>query len=157
METLEARDHRFVDETYQRIRGLCRPPMDNTKTGAKGMISDESIEDIARCLRELSEDEASVRPRTYAVLFMIDRLDLLKLFAVKGLLDNSFPYPNRRSLPPTMCKFEPDACHQFLDLQAHITSPALELEKLGESPHVLTDSSDTFLESLGRLGKGGDA
>lgn len=56
-----------------------------------------------------------------------------------------------------MYKYEPDACHQFLELQAHVMSPALELEKLGESPHVLTESGDTFLENLGRLGKGGDA
>jgi hypothetical protein len=36
-------------------------------------------------------------------------------------------------------------------------SPALELEKPGESPHVLAESGDIFLQHLERLGKGGDA
>lgn len=156
MQTAENREQDFVRDTYQRIRYLCSVP-GTSKDGSKILISDTDIEELAQCLRDLKEDEASERPRTYAILHMIQRQDLISVFVAKGLRDNSFPYPDRRSLPPRMSKYEPDACHAFLDLQGHVMSPALELEKPGESPHVLAESGDRYFQQLGRLGKGGDA
>lgn len=156
METVEDRENAFVSNTYQKIRELCRPP-GISKAGLKILISDQDIEELAQCLRDLKDDEASERPRTYAILHMMGRQDLVSVFVAKGLRDNSFPYPDRRSLPPRMSKYDPDACHAFLELQGHVMSPALELEKPGESPHVIVETGDLFLQHLERLGKGGDA
>ncbi|KAE8442863.1 hypothetical protein EG329_002605 [Mollisiaceae sp. DMI_Dod_QoI] len=158
METLDARESAFIPATYAKLRELCRLPIHGQlKTGAKSLISDSDIEEIAQCLRDLKEDEASERPRTYAVLHMMGRQDLLPVFVASGLRDNSFPYPDRRALPPRMSKYEPDACHWFLEFQAHIMSPALELERMGESPHIVVESGDLMFQYMERLGKGGDA
>lgn len=155
---MEARQQTFVNETYQRIEQLCRLSMDgSSKTGHNAKISDDDVEEIAQCLRDLNNDDASERPRTYAVLHMMRRQDLLPFFVNAGLRDNSLPYPNRRSLPPRIRKYEPEDGHRFLELQNHVLSPALELEKVGESPHVSVQSGDLFFQSLHKLGKGGDA
>jgi hypothetical protein len=103
MQTAEDRENVFVHDTYQKIRDLCRPP-GFSKSGSKVLISDKDIEELTQCLRDLKEDEAAERPRTYAILHMIGRQDLVSVFVAKGLRDNSFPYPDRRSLPPRMSK-----------------------------------------------------
>jgi hypothetical protein len=77
-------------------------------------------------------------------------------FVGNGLLDNSFPYPDRQSLPPLMRR-DHDASYQFLELQAHIMSTACQIEKGLDSPHVYAYSGDRFFQNLEKLGKGGEA
>ncbi|CAG8983807.1 hypothetical protein HYALB_00006773, partial [Hymenoscyphus albidus] len=150
MASLEARNSDFNQETWDQLRKLCCKPSDPA-----GVISDEQFESIAACLRCLENHDASYRPRTYAILHM-NRVDLLISFVVAGLLDNSLPYPDRKSLPPLM-RGEHDACSLFLELQTHVTSAACHKEKGLNSKHMLVESGDNFLDTLGRLGKGGEA
>lgn len=155
----ETRNRTFAKETSDRLKTLCRRPatiVDSNNSTRVGLISDESIEEISNCLRDLEDEDACDRPRTFAVLHMMNRLDLMPIFKLAGRLDNSFPYPDRRSLPPLMRK-DQEASHQFLELQSHVMSTACQMEKGIDSPHVLAESGDVFFQSLGLLGKGGDA
>lgn len=157
MASLKARNNAFVQDTHDQLRGLCRQPCNvDPKSGVRGVISDEKFESIAACLRDLEMDEASDRPRTYAVLHMMNRIDLITAFVVNGLLDNSFPYADRKSLPPLMRR-EHDACHDFLDLQYHVMSAACHMEKGLDSIHVHAESGDVFFQRIEKLGRGGEA
>ena len=154
-------DHsNFMRETYNRLNTLCQippssfDPSDNTKR--VGLISDGDIEEIAHCLRDLDFEDACDRPRTFAILYMMNRQDLLPAFKIAGRLDNAFPYVDRPSLPPSMRK-DGEASRRFLELQSHVMSTACAMEKGVDGPHVLTESGDMFFKSLGVLGKGGEA
>ncbi|CAG8959252.1 hypothetical protein HYFRA_00012610 [Hymenoscyphus fraxineus] len=148
MSSLEARNSAFNQETWDQLQKLCCKPSDPA-----GVISDEQFESIAACLRYLENHDASYRPRTYAILHMMNRVDLLISFVVVGLLDNSLPYADRKSLPPLM-RGDADACFVFLELQTHVISAACYMEK-GE--HMLVESGDNFFDTLERLGSGGEA
>jgi hypothetical protein len=156
MDSADARGQAFIEQTYKELRNLCQHTTHvDPKTG-KFLISDGAIQTIAECLKDLEMEDASDRPRTYAVLHMMDRLDLMAAFVAEGLFDNSIPYHDRRSLPPLMRK-DHDACHQFLELQTHVMSTACQMEKGLDSPHVYADSGDVFFKSLEKLGSGGEA
>jgi hypothetical protein len=154
MDSQADRESDFLNRTYKQLRALCRRPL--AVDGQKTVIPDKDFQAITDCLRDLGYDDYGDRPRHYAVLAMMERVDLLDAFHVAGLLDNSFPYPDRKSLPPPM-KRDHDACHQFLDLQYHVMSAACQLEKGLNSPHVYADSGDVFFLHLDKLGKGGNA
>ena len=65
------------------------------------------------------------RPRTYAVLRMIDRIDLFDTFISDGLKDIAFPYTDSR-LPNSL---SPTAKAKFLLTQNLVLTKASDLEK----------------------------
>jgi hypothetical protein len=156
MDSADAHGRAFIEGTYQELRKLCHQPTNVDPRTGKAVISDGAIQNIAECLKDLEKEDASDRPRTFAVLHMMNRLDLMPAFVVEGLFDNSFPYHDRRSLPPLMRK-DHDACHQFLELQTHVMSAACQMEKGLDGPHVYADSGDVFFKPLEKLGSGGEA
>jgi len=147
----EARANNFAKQTSDRLDTLCQIP-----TSSGEVIADKHVDEIAQCLLDLGEVDASERPRTFAVLHMMNRIGLLPTFKIAGRLDNSFPYPDRRSLPPLM-RNDHEASHRFLELQSHILSAACQMEKGEDGPHILAESGDLFFTTLGMLGKGGEA
>lgn len=112
--------------------------------------------EIADCLREIENIEASYRPRTYALLSMIGKRDLMPLFVAFGLNDHSLPYLDRRSLPPPLSR-DPEASRQFLELQSHVISPACHMEDSQDCRHWSIPSGDLYFRSLQKLGRGGEA
>jgi hypothetical protein len=155
MASPQSHDQTFADQTFEKLRSLCRKPT-NPDSKTQYVIPDKDFQEIGDCLRDLENEDASDRPRTYAVLHMMGRIDLLTAFVAAGLFDNSFPYPDRRSLPPLMRR-DHDACHQFLELQIYVMSAVCQMEKGMDSKHVHVDSGDTHFQSLRKLGKGGEA
>jgi hypothetical protein len=151
MDTFESREQQFLRDTSENLYRLCGRP---TELG--GVISDETFVEIAGCLKDLGNKDQSKRPRTYAVLYMMSRVDLLYGFINEGLLDNSFPYSSRRALP-SLLQQDPDACDEFLALQTYVLSPGCQMEKGRNGQHVGVKSGDSFFELLGKLGKGGEA
>ncbi len=84
----------WLEQTSGELQRLCLQPTNiDPETRQKGVIPDRSFETIAECLRDLGYDNYADRPRHYAVLSMMNRVDLLPAFEIAGLLDNSFPYP----------------------------------------------------------------
>lgn len=92
---------------------------------------DESIFDKIRDLLDLvGKPEWSQRPRTYAVLLMIDRLDVLDAFVEGGLFDIEFPYHKNR-LPIPLDQKSRD---QFVSIQSLVLTKSTELE-IGKHRH----------------------
>ena len=151
MESYKLREQQFLQDTSEKLWRLCGRPTD-----LSSVISDEAFVEIAGCLQDLGNKAYSQRPRTYAVLYMLERVNLMYAFINEGLLDNSFPYPNRRALPNALQQ-DPDACDDFLELQSYVMSAGCQLENGRNSEHIYTDSGDAFFELLGTLGRGGEA
>jgi hypothetical protein len=140
----------YPAETELELRELCGVPFySDWQTGCKrpGVISDENIQKISACIKDVEGLETSERPRIYAVLHMMSRQDLLPAFVAAGFHDSSLPYSDRQSFPPLMREDEPDACSRFLELQAHVMSPGPGPQK-DESPHVMAESGDVFFQHL---------
>jgi hypothetical protein len=86
----------------------------------------ESIFDRIRTALDLAGKlEWSKRPRTYAVLLIIDRLDAMDYFVNAGLLDTQFPYSESRIPPPLMDR---QSKSQFLKAQSLVLSKATDIE-----------------------------
>ena len=148
------RDQRICNE----LRRLCQRPMSpDDATEPKAVLSDQAIDEISSCLNDIEHHEASHRPRTYAILYMMGRQDLMEIFVAFGT-DRSLPYLDRRALPPALRK-DAEASQQFLDLQAHVISPAYQMESSDTYKHYILRSGecDSFYKPCERLGKGGEA
>lgn len=156
MESALPRELSFLERTCQELDRLCQQPTGVDANGFKVVIDDKTFQDIANCLQDIDYGEASKRPRTYAVLSMMKRLDLMPVLIAFGQNDNSLPYLDRRSLPPAL-KRDPDASRQFLELQQHVISSACQMENSEDGRHWHFASGELYFRSLGRLGRGGEA
>lgn len=97
-------------------------------TGAKwSRLADSDFDRISQLLTQVGKPQWSCRPRTYAVLRMIDRIDLFNTFILEGLKDIALPYTDTR-LPNSLT---PTAKAQFLQAQNSVLTKASDLEKSG--------------------------
>ncbi|KAH7393594.1 hypothetical protein BKA64DRAFT_709932 [Cadophora sp. MPI-SDFR-AT-0126] len=157
MEFVQAQEVTREQRLCNELKRLCqRPARVDEATGLKVIISDHDIDEISACLKDLEHVKASARPRTYAVLYMMGRQDLLDVFVTFGLNDRSLPYLDRRALPSPLRR-DAEVSQQFLDLQEHVISPAYQLENDDTCKHVHLPAGDLFYKPCGRLGKGGEA
>ncbi|KAL5325230.1 hypothetical protein ACEPPN_006354 [Leptodophora sp. 'Broadleaf-Isolate-01'] len=157
MESVKTQEVTREQRLCQELKRLCQQPSNlDEATGLKGVISDQAIDEISSCLNDIEHFDASARPRTYAILYMMGRQDLMPVFVAFGLYDRSIPYLDRRALPPALRK-DAEASQQFLDLQAHVISPAYQMESGDTCRHFNLTSGDLFYKPCGKLGKGGEA
>ncbi|KAK4249135.1 hypothetical protein C7999DRAFT_30347 [Corynascus novoguineensis] len=82
-------------------------------------VPDSIYPQIFRLLELGGKHAWSLRPRTYALLRLIGRLDAMTSFVSEGLFDVSLPY-NEKTLPDSLNA--PRTRHKFLDLQPLILS-----------------------------------
>lgn len=144
-------DHIKVDSLNLRLQDLCKPIL--SKDG-KATISDDAFQEISDVLLDLRcEPEWSRRPRTYAVLRMMDAIKYMPSFINFGLNDNSFPYPNRRALPPGI-QDSLDLSEAFLQKQEHVLSDACDLENEREGRHIAVKDGDKLFRWYKKLGRG---
>jgi hypothetical protein len=88
-------------------------------------FADSDFDMISRRLIQVGKPQWSCRPRTYAVLRMIDRIDLFDAFILDGLKDIAFPYTDSR-LPNSL---NPTAKAKFLQAQNLVLTKVSDLEK----------------------------
>jgi len=88
-------------------------------------LADSDFDMMSRLLTQVGKPQWSYRPRTYAVLRMIDRIDLFDAFILEGLKDIAFPYTDSR-LPNLL---NPTAKAKFLQAQNLVLTKASDLEK----------------------------
>jgi hypothetical protein len=107
---------------------------------------------IARLLELAGKHAWGLRPRTYTLLRLIDRLDAMVAFTSEGLFDVSLPY-NERTLPDGLKA--PSARAKFLELQPLVLSEqATDIENGdGRHRHFGIDGDNYFVQ-IRPLGKG---
>ena len=116
-------------------------------------FNDSDIQKISTMLSHLDTSWARI-PRTYIVLRIISRLDLLDTFINLGFTDYSFPVTERR-LPPSI---SPTVKAEFVRTQSLVLTKSLDLEKGENGEHVHFGNNDNLpFESKGVLGTGGYA
>ena len=99
----------------------------------RAQFVDSDFESISRLLAQWGKPHWSCRPRTYAVLRMIDRIDLFEDFISHGLKDIAFPYTENRLPPP----LNPSAKAKFLRAQSSVVTKASDLERIeGRHRHL---------------------
>ena len=118
----------------------------------RGKLKDTEIKQVSELLTSLGKPEWSLRPRTYAVLRLINRVDAMSSFVVEGLYDISLPC-SEKTLPEAL---SPAGRAKFLETQALVTmTQGFDLES-GHGGHAhLDQDGDTQLQRIKVLGSGG--
>ncbi|KAI9884759.1 MAG: hypothetical protein M1823_003469, partial [Watsoniomyces obsoletus] len=141
------------DQIEQAIAALFPPPFENGKTISLDHFDDEKFQRISELLKLLGKNEWSLRPRTYAVLRMIRRVDVMSAFVVEGLYDISLPY-SERTLPDSLNSAA--ARTKFLDLQPLVlTAKVADLENGSGGHTYFTSDASAHFERIKILGSGG--
>ena len=115
---------RRIAAIYQELKGLCRRPVSvDLHSGIKNtsrteVLSSTVIESISRCLGYLGYEDFQQRPRTYAILYMMQRTDLMHYFVSESLFDDSLSHLDGQSLPGAV-RSDSDTYRQFLELKIH--------------------------------------
>ncbi|KAI9892918.1 MAG: hypothetical protein M1814_001077 [Vezdaea aestivalis] len=119
---------------------------------SKSAFKDSDFDQMSQLLSQIGKVQWSHRPRTYAVLRMIDRVDLMVDFVAEGAKDIALPYSMSR-LPHALNT--PTLRHRFLEKQESVLTKATDLEvAMGRHRHF-SESADVHFDILERLGQGG--
>lgn len=123
------------------------------KSGGQDVhLSDADFDRITEILCQANREEWSFRPRTYALLRMINAIDLLDDFVQLNCWDIALPY-TKDNLPPSLSPEQRDC---FLKKQDSVLTKAARIEGGLTSTHAnFADNADNHLESLNKLGDGG--
>ena len=115
-------------------------------------LSDADFGRITLLLRQANLEEQSLRPRTYALLRIINATNLIDDFVKRKCFDIALPYSNG-NLPRSL---SPEQRRQFLKKQTAVMTKAANIEGGLQGKHAnFVDNADSHLQSLNILGKGG--
>ncbi|KAI9868230.1 MAG: hypothetical protein M1813_006975 [Trichoglossum hirsutum] len=142
-----------LDEIERGIAAVFPPLSQGSRLASTVSFRESDFRRISRFLKKLKKDDWSLRPRTYAVLRMINRLDDMPVFVREGLYDISLPY-TERTLPEEFRSIA--ARSKFIEIQSMVLfRQGIDLER-GERRHGhFSVSGDTYFEPVELLGKGG--
>lgn len=113
-------------------------------------FSETDLRDISDVLRRVGRGRLARIPRIYAVLKLLDRLDVIDLFLEQGISDVYFPF-GLQTLPQSL---NPSIAHAFLKLQRVVLSSALDLERETGRHRHFSSSDDVPFIKVEELGKG---
>jgi serine/threonine protein kinase len=113
-------------------------------------FSETDLRDISDVLRRVGRGSWSRIPRIYAVLRLLDRLDVIDLFLAQSISDVYFPFAHQ-TLPQSL---NPSVAHAFLELQRVVLSSALDLERETGRHRHFSSSDDVPFIKIEELGKG---
>ncbi|KAH7074607.1 kinase-like domain-containing protein [Paraphoma chrysanthemicola] len=120
---------------------------------SKARCEEANFDRLASVLVEMGKVTWASRPRTYTVLHMIGRLDVMDSFVEQDLFDIHFPYTEQR-LPRCLSKTADRLL--FVELQNHVLTVAKDVEDFESKVHRnLKDSADEWFFFGGNLGRGG--
>ncbi|KAH7348965.1 kinase-like domain-containing protein [Rhexocercosporidium sp. MPI-PUGE-AT-0058] len=108
------------------------------------------FDEMRRLLGQVGMTEWSRRPRTYAVLNMIGRLEIFDDFISDGLADIALPYTSTQ-LPGYLT---PGAGNRFLEMQYLVLNEAFDLELFPERLIHFIESAEVHFDFIKRLGRG---
>jgi serine/threonine protein kinase len=123
---------------------------DATNSRAPTAYPDDVFDKVAKYLVQAGKQQWSLRPRTYIVLRLINRLDSMPAFILDGLFDIAFPYTYNR-LPASL---SPGTRNAFLEQQSVVLSKAGDLEvEHGRHRHFPSTAESNFVV-VKQLGSG---
>lgn len=123
---------------------------DATNSNGSSAYPDEVFDKVSRYLVQAGKLPWSLRPRTYIVLRLINRLDSMPAFILDGLFDIAFPYTYNR-LPASL---SPGTRNAFLEQQSVVLSKAGDLEmEQGRHRHFPGTAESNFVV-VKQLGSG---
>lgn len=114
-------------------------------------LLDTDFDRISSLLCQANREEWSFRPRTYAVLRMINAVDLMDDFVQLNCLDIALPYSGS-NLPRSL---SPERRDLFLRMQGSVLTKAASIEGRLTTHANFADNADNHLEPLNKLGDGG--
>lgn len=115
-------------------------------------LPDSTYPRISRLLELAGKHAWSLRPRTYTLLYLIDRLDAMAAFTSEGLYDVSLPY-NEKTLPDGLKA--PSARAKLLELQPLVLSEQAADVESGDGRHRhFGIDGDNYFVQVKPLGKG---
>ncbi|KIX01098.1 uncharacterized protein Z518_10164 [Rhinocladiella mackenziei CBS 650.93] len=135
-------------QRHDMLAELCQHPgwrVDNSP------LDDAVFQQISNQMRKMGfSPDWTRRPRTYFILFQINKLNLMDMFIGHGLNDTCIPYSNRSALP-LLTFFE---AQEFIEWQSVCQSKILGLE---HGDHCRLADGDVLFElGKSKLGKGSD-
>ncbi|KAF1961409.1 hypothetical protein CC80DRAFT_437190 [Byssothecium circinans] len=113
-------------------------------------FSETDLRDISNVLRRVGQGAWSRIPRIYAVLRLLDRLDVIGLFLAQEISDVYFPF-TPQTLPQSL---NPSVAHGFLKTQRVVLSSALDLERESGRHRHFRSADDVPFIKVEELGKG---
>ena len=142
----------YEQNPHTRLADLCTPKLlDDGKTWLP--IEDDAFEEISDLLLNIGHKESwSRRPRTYAVLRMMNSVPHMDAFETYGLNDTAFPYRTKRDLPPDLQS--PDMSELFLWYQKYVLCDVCDLEKEKEGRHISVKDGERLFRWHAKLGRG---
>lgn len=139
-----------LDNTESLLETILSPYRASSKRRPPA-FSEIQFRDISEGLRRTGEISWSKTPRLYAVLFMIDSIEILDSFISEGASDLSLPF-TEATLPQALQS--PPVRLEFLKLQQLVLTKALDLEKATGKHRHFHNPDDIPLQQLEDLGRG---
>jgi hypothetical protein len=128
-------------------------PKPNDPLADKKIIRDAAIPEISQLLVDYGRAEWSLRPRTFAILWILEIPEKIEAFIAEGRTDHYLPY-NEGNLPDFIKGSK--LRDKFLRLQGIVRcrqEDVAELERGGKHLH-LPNNAGTYFHSVQSLGQG---
>lgn len=143
----------FREPVEEALAALFPRDLDADNAVAFNYFDDSKFRRIGQLLKQLGQPEWSLRPRTYAVLRMIHRVDDMQAFVLDGLFDISLPY-SEKTLPNALNS--PSVRSKFMELQSMVlTGPGADLESGAGEHAYFNQDADIPFRRVRILGSGG--
>ncbi|KAI1781239.1 hypothetical protein F4818DRAFT_33209 [Hypoxylon cercidicola] len=128
-------------------------PRTNDPMATRRILRDSAFQSISELLTLFGKGEWSLRPRTFAVLKMLDCAPLLDLFVEEGLTDSALPYTDSNLPDFVRGSTKRAAFFKFQRMVLCKEECAPDLEEGGKHLH-LAGSGDDYFRSIRNLGSG---
>ncbi|KAI9765695.1 MAG: hypothetical protein M1839_005400 [Geoglossum umbratile] len=149
----KAEDSISPDEFEKAISELLSPATQDSGPSKTIPLKDIVFPQITRLLELVGKPTWSLRPRTYAILYMISRVDVMNAFVTEGLYDISLPF-SQKTLPDVLKN--PAARLKFLELQPLVISEQAATVESGQGRHRhFLQDGDVHFKRIKQLGQGG--
>lgn len=140
------------DEVEQAMRAYFPPVSAAAAPENRKRLTAKDFEHIGKLLERLGQREWSLRPRTYAVLRLINCTEAMNIFVTLGLYDIAFPY-SERTLPEAIKSHTVRS--NFLQAQSLVTTKATTLESSDGGHRHFADDGELAFKRERILGRGG--
>lgn len=141
----------LADSAERSLELLLAPFLDD-RSETRARLSENNVRQISIGLRRMGKDSWAKTPRLYAVLRMVNHVQVIDSFLTQGVSDIWFPF-SHKTLPDSLRSAS--ARFDFLKLQDMVLTKAFDLEREDGRHRHFSKLEDIPLQKLEELGKGG--